>query len=120
MKLIIGLGNPGKRYAGTAHNLGFDVVDELARRWKLQWRFSAPAKADLAEGMIAGTPALLARPQTFMNLSGETAAALTRQREPGPDALLVIVDDVELPIGRLRLRPEGGHGGHNGLRSIIE
>jgi PTH1 family peptidyl-tRNA hydrolase len=120
MKLIIGLGNPGKRYEATAHNLGFDVVDEVARRWGLTWRAQAAARAEVAEGQVAGVPALLAKPQTFMNLSGESVGVLARQRPLEADDLLVIVDDVALPIGRVRLRPDGSHGGHNGLRSIIE
>lgn len=120
MKLIIGLGNPGKRYEATAHNLGFDVVDEVARRWGLTWRAQAAARAEVAEGQVAGVPTLLAKPQTFMNLSGESVGVLARQRPLEADDLLVIVDDVALPIGRLRLRPDGSHGGHNGLRSIIE
>jgi PTH1 family peptidyl-tRNA hydrolase len=120
MKIVIGLGNPGRRYESTAHNLGFDVVDELARRWSLKWHESSREQAWLAEGLIGAQPALLAKPMTFMNLSGQTAATLVRQRELGPDDLLVVTDDVALPIGRLRLRPRGSHGGHNGLRSVIE
>ncbi|MCL5269019.1 MAG: aminoacyl-tRNA hydrolase [bacterium] len=120
MKIVIGLGNPGRRYEATAHNLGFDVADEVARRWRLTWRESAREQAVLTEGLVAGSPVLLAKPMTFMNLSGQTVAALARQRSLGEDDLLVIADDVSLPIGRLRIRPRGSHGGHNGLRSVIE
>jgi PTH1 family peptidyl-tRNA hydrolase len=120
MKIIVGLGNPGRRYEATPHNLGFQVVDELARRWSLSFREVRQARAEVAEGMLAGKPALLVKPQTFMNLSGESVSVLTRQRELGQDDLLVITDDVALPIGRLRIRPRGSHGGHNGLRSIVE
>lgn len=120
MKLIVGLGNPGKRYEATAHNIGFDAVDELARRWQLVWREHAASKALLAEGIVAGQPALLAKPQTFMNLSGETVAQLSRNRPLGDDDLLVVLDEVELEIGRLRFRPAGSAGGHNGLKSVVE
>ncbi len=120
MKLIVGLGNPGRRYAGTPHNLGFDVVEVLARRWGMAMRLNERAQAEAAEGQLAGRAAMLVRPQTFMNLSGRALAPLVRQRELGEDDLLVVTDDVNLPIGRLRIRPMGGHGGHNGLRSIIE
>lgn len=120
MKIIVGLGNPGRRYECTPHNLGFQVADELARRWSLAWREVKTARAEVAEGMMAGQPAMLVKPQTFMNLSGESVSVLTRQRELGADDLLVITDDVALPIGRLRVRPRGSHGGHNGLRSLVE
>lgn len=120
MKVIVGLGNPGRRYEQTAHNLGFAVVEELARRAGIGWVPSERHRAELAEGRIAGQPVLLVKPQTFMNLSGESVGSIARQRELGQDDLLAITDDVALPIGRLRLRPSGSHGGHNGLRSLIE
>jgi len=120
MKIIVGLGNPGRKYAATLHNLGFRVADELARRWSLRFQENWRVKADVAEGVIAGQAALVIKPLTFMNLSGHAVAELVRNRELGPDDLLVITDDVNLPIGRLRIRPQGSHGGHNGLRSIIE
>lgn len=120
MKIIVGLGNPGRRYESTPHNLGFQVADELARRWSLGFREVRLARAEVADGRVAGQAALLVKPQTFMNLSGEAVSVLTRQRELAADDLLVITDDVALPIGRLRLRPRGSHGGHNGLRSIVE
>lgn len=119
MKLIVGLGNPGRRYAATAHNLGFEVVDRLARRWGFALRMNERYEAEIAEGQIASVPAMLVRPRTFMNLSGRAVAAIARQRELGPDDLLVITDDVNLPIGRLRIRQGGRAGGHNGLKSII-
>lgn len=120
MKLIVGLGNPGRRYAATAHNLGFEVVERLARRWGMALRSIERYEAEIAEGQVASIPALLVRPRTFMNLSGKAVAAIARQRELGPDDLLVVTDDVNLPIGRLRIRPSGRAGGHNGLKSIIE
>lgn len=120
MKYIIGLGNPGARYEGTAHNLGFDVVDLLATRWSLSWRLQERNQAMVAEGLIAGRNVMLVKSMTFMNRSGEALGLLLRQREYDGSDLLVVTDDVTLPIGRLRIRPSGRHGGHNGLRSIIE
>ena len=119
MKWIVGLGNPGPRYDGTPHNLGFRVVDELAGRWAAAWRMTARARALVAE-VNAGTPLRLVKPLTYMNLSGEAVAALMRQQAAAPDELLIVTDDVNLPIGRLRIRSGGSHGGHNGLRSVIE
>ena len=120
MKMIVGLGNPGRRYAGTPHNLGFDVVERLAARWDLSWQTSARHRARMAEGRVFDQALILARPTTFMNLSGQSVASLARQREMEDEDLLIVTDDVNLPIGRLRFRPQGSHGGHNGLRSIIE
>ena len=120
MKTIVGLGNPGRRYVGTPHNLGFEVVERLAARWDLIWRANARHQAQVAEGRIFDRAVILARPTTFMNLSGQSVASLVRQRELGGEDLLIVADDVNLPIGRLRFRPRGSHGGHNGLRSVIE
>ncbi|MCE5229072.1 aminoacyl-tRNA hydrolase [bacterium] len=119
MKLIVGLGNPGRRYAATAHNMGFEVVDRLARRWGMAFRMNERYEAEIADGQLARVAAMLVKPQTFMNLSGKAVAAIARQRELGSDDLLVITDDVNLPIGRLRIRAGGRAGGHNGLKSII-
>jgi PTH1 family peptidyl-tRNA hydrolase len=117
MKAVIGLGNPGAEYQGTRHNVGFDVVDELARRWDVRLR---PWKAigDLA--MAAGRGVLLARPGTFMNVSGEAVVRISAFHKVDPGNLLIVVDDVQLPLGRLRLRRSGSAGGHNGLKSVIE
>jgi PTH1 family peptidyl-tRNA hydrolase len=124
MKWIVGLGNPEARYAGTAHNLGFDVVDILARRWGWTWRLQERMRAQTAEGPMpgasGGAPAMLVKPMTYMNLSGEALGLLMRQREVAGEEILAVTDDVNLPLGRLRVRPDGGPGGHNGLRSIIE
>lgn len=120
MKLLVGLGNPGRKYDRSPHNLGFEVADELARRWGLKLVENVRAQAQLAEGRIADQPVLLVKPLTFMNLSGDAVAPLARNRGLGPDDLLAVTDDVTLPIGRLRLRPSGSAGGHNGLKSLIE
>jgi PTH1 family peptidyl-tRNA hydrolase len=117
MKLVVGLGNPGQRYAGTRHNVGFDVVDVLAERHGLQWE-SAPAEALMAKWRSAGT--LVVKPLTFMNLSGFAVGDLLRYYKVDVGDLLVIVDEVQLELGRLRARPSGSAGGHNGLKSLIE
>lgn len=118
MKLIVGLGNPGRRYEGTRHNVGFDIVDRLARRHAAEWE-SGPRGIDAlaARWRTAGT--VLAKPLTFMNLSGAAVVALLQFYKIDPVDLLVVVDDVHIDLGRLRARPEGSAGGHNGLKSII-
>jgi peptidyl-tRNA hydrolase, PTH1 family len=117
MKLIAGLGNPGQKYRGTRHNVGFDVVDELAARHGLTWE-SAPAEAVLAKWRGRGT--LLAKPLTFMNLSGRAVGDLLRFFKIDLAEMLVVVDDINLDVGRLRARSGGSAGGHNGLKSLIE
>ncbi len=113
---VIGLGNPGAEYAATRHNVGFLVVDELAGRLAAgQWRSRYRSEV-IATG---GEPAvLLVKPRTFMNLSGLAVSAVCAGEGVGPDRCLVVVDDVELPLGVLRLRARGGSGTHNGLRSV--
>jgi peptidyl-tRNA hydrolase, PTH1 family len=117
MKLIAGLGNPGQKYHGTRHNVGFDVLDRLAARHGLAWE-SAPAEAVLAKWR--GRGAMLAKPLTFMNLSGRAVGDLLRFFKIELGDLLVVVDDINLDVGRLRARPGGSAGGHNGLKSLIE
>ncbi len=124
MHLIAGLGNPGRRYAGTRHNVGFDVLDLLVRRHGAEWA-SAPRGIDalVASGSSRTAPdsrkLLLAKPLTFMNLSGQAVGDLLRFFKVEPPGLLVIVDDVNLELGRLRARASGSAGGHNGLKSLI-
>ncbi len=119
MKLIAGLGNPGARYRGTRHNLGFDVLDALANR--LGCAFNREKHNGLiAEAMDSGEKLLLVKPQTYMNLSGDCVAALARNKVHDPADVLVVVDDINLPIGRVRMRMGGSAGGHNGLKSLIE
>lgn len=121
MKLIAGLGNPGREYRETRHNVGFMVVDEIARRHGLTW---AQAPAQIPDAFIAKrflpTPVLLAKPLTYMNLSGDVVAGLSRYYDVPADDMLVVVDEAALPFGRLRARARGSAGGHNGLKSIIE
>ena len=118
MKAIVGLGNPGSQYKGTRHNVGFDVVDELARRESVGFE-SAPAEALIAKWRRADGPVLLVKPLTFMNLSGQAIGELTRYFKIELGDLIVIVDEVHLPLGKLRARTRGSAGGHNGLKSVI-
>ncbi|MFN0122992.1 MAG: aminoacyl-tRNA hydrolase [Blastocatellia bacterium] len=119
MWLVAGLGNPGTQYEWTRHNCGFLVIDELARRAGRETRLRE-CEALTARANIASVDVLLAKPQTFMNLSGSPLAQLARKHGITiPDEVLVISDDFALPFGRLRIRPGGSAGGHNGLKSII-
>ncbi len=117
MKAVVGLGNPGDEYKGTRHNVGFEVIDELARRWNVRlkkWK----SIADVA--VINDRGVVLAAPKTFMNASGQAVGAVMAFYKIEPADVLVIVDEVQLPLGRLRLRLAGSAGGHNGLKSVIE
>jgi len=118
MKLIVGLGNPGPRYRGTVHNVGFDVVDEVAGRRGVSFE-AAPADALMARLRDVDGGALLVKPLTFMNVSGDAVGALQRYFRIAVEDMLVVVDDIALPAGRLRVRRSGSAGGHNGLKSII-
>jgi PTH1 family peptidyl-tRNA hydrolase len=114
---VVGLGNPGLRYERTRHNAGFMAIDELAARTRAAGRLLSDAW--LAEVTLAGEPALLVKPQSFMNLSGEPVARLVAEHAIPPAELVVVVDDVALPLGRIRVRAHGSDGGHNGLRSLV-
>jgi len=118
VKLIVGLGNPGREYRGTRHSIGFAATDILARRHGIHVR-SRRNKALVGEGMIAGEKVILAKPLTFMNLSGTAVAGLLRRCRLDFSDIVVISDDVNLPLGRLRIRAGGSSGGHKGLDSII-
>ena len=120
MKLIVGLGNPGREYRDTRHNAGFMVMDEIARRHDLMWAMAPGQVPDTFVAKKYGPqPVLLAKPLTYMNLSGDAAAALLRYYDVGAADLLIVVDDIDLPFGRLRARPSGSAGTHNGLRSVV-
>lgn len=119
MKLIAGLGNPGKKYAGTRHNVGFDVVDGLAERYDARLRRSWRFNGRLANARIGSEEMLLLKPLTYMNLSGASIAAVLRYRKLEVRDLIVVVDDVALEFGRIRIRAKGSSGGHNGLESIV-
>lgn len=118
--LVVGLGNPGTAYASHRHNIGFRVIDALAKAHSLRFVRQKYTRAHVAEGQICGSCVILAKPQTFMNSSGKAVSRLCRQYEVGPQGILVVYDDLDLPLGRLRLRREGGSGGHRGMLSIIE
>lgn len=115
----MGLGNPGRRYRGTRHNVGADVVDRLARRAGIVIDEDV-GFALVGRGKIAGARVLLAKPQTYVNVSGAAVRDLRRRHRLRPPDIFLVVDDLDLPLGRIRLRAEGSAGGHNGLRSIIE
>jgi PTH1 family peptidyl-tRNA hydrolase len=118
--LIVGLGNPGAEYAKTRHNAGFLLVETLAVRWQADWTNERKFAAQVARGERSGRKFLLAKPQTFMNLSGEAVGALVKYYQLPPAQLLVAVDDADLPLGEIRLRPGGGSGGHHGLESVAQ
>jgi PTH1 family peptidyl-tRNA hydrolase len=119
MKMAIGLGNPGRQYEGSRHNLGFRVIDRLAERFGIA-RWKSQFEALQARGEAAGRGILLAKPQTFMNNSGRAVAGILRFYKVPPEDWVVIVDDLDLPVGKIRLRSNGSDGGHRGLQSIIE
>ena len=117
--LVLGLGNPGPEYAWTRHNLGFMVLDELSSRHRIPVR-ERTRLALTGTGPLLGHPAVLAKPRTYMNLSGQAAQSLASRFQIQPSRLLVLVDDFTIPLGRVRVRREGGTGGHNGLASLLE
>lgn len=119
MYLIVGLGNPGTDYAATRHNIGFDMVTYLSDRYNIPLR-SRENKAIVGKGVIGGQKVMLAQPQTFMNLSGESVRALLDYYKMDIDDLIVIYDDISLPVGQIRVRPKGSAGGHNGIKNIIQ
>ncbi len=118
MLLIVGLGNPGSRYTSTRHNVGFRFIDLLGKRAGIRLN-DRRAKAVLGQGRIAGHDVVLAKPRTFMNNSGEGIEYLIARFGGLPSGLLVVYDEMALPVGRIRLRQSGSHAGHNGIRSII-
>jgi PTH1 family peptidyl-tRNA hydrolase len=119
MRIVVGLGNPGREYAATRHNLGFMVVDELARRAGASGgrkRF----RSEVAEGTLAGQKLVLVKPQTYMNLSGHAVREAVNWYHVAREDVLVVLDDLDLPFAALRLRADGSAGGHNGLTSVLE
>ena len=117
MKLIIGLGNPGAQYERTRHNVGFHVVDHLATQQRWQWE--RKGRAMIASGSLENEKVVLVKPLTYMNNSGEAVNDLLHWYKLQPADLLVVCDDLDLPVGQVRLRPKGSAGGHNGVGSII-
>ncbi|OFX15595.1 MAG: aminoacyl-tRNA hydrolase [Armatimonadetes bacterium RBG_16_58_9] len=118
MRVIVGLGNPGRKYAHTRHNVGFDVIDLFAKRRHVRI-LSRQCHALVGRFECHGEEILLVKPQTFMNESGVAAARITRECRLDPDAILVVYDDMDLPFGKVRIRMRGSSGGHKGMTSII-
>jgi len=118
MKLIVGLGNPGRGYVNNRHNVGFKCIDLFAREHGISLTHRG-ARSKLGTGEVSGTKIVVAKPQTFMNLSGEAVSALMRRYKLSAKDILVIYDDLDLPLGKIRIREKGSPGGHNGLKSII-
>ncbi len=115
IRIIVGLGNPGREYADTRHNVGFMVLDKLAAALGSEWKHDKARKGELA----AGPGVLLVKPQTFMNTSGECVGPLMRYFKYSPEQVLVVYDDISFPVGAMRLRAAGSAGGHNGMKSLI-
>lgn len=118
MRLIVGLGNPGSRYEKTRHNIGFEVVEAFARRFRLDFD-EHERDALTGRGRVAGNSVMVAKPLTYMNLSGSAVQKLLRAYGEPPQEMIVIYDDVDLPLGRIRIKERGSAGTHNGMRSII-
>ena len=118
MYIIAGLGNPGKEYAGSRHNVGFMTLDELADRYNIDVREKAH-KALIGKGMIEGNKVILVKPQTYMNLSGESIRSVMDYYKTEPSEFIVIYDDISLEPGQIRIRKKGSAGGHNGIKNII-
>ena len=120
MKLIVGLGNPGKAYQQTRHNIGFLVADELTKRLDGKFRNKRSVEAKISEVFIDGNKTLICKPQTFMNVSGRAVQSILSQTPSTPDDLLIVYDDADLPFGEFRLKPGGSAGGHRGMQSILD
>jgi len=120
VKVIIGLGNPGEKYKNTRHNAGFMITGELASKYHIDGKLNSKFNSIVGKGTIANTEVLIAQPMTFMNLSGNAVVKLLNWYNIEPDELLVVFDDVCLDLGKIRFRPSGSDGGHNGVKSIIE
>lgn len=120
LHLVVGLGNPGARYQGTRHNVGFDWVDRVTQRQGERWRAQRRYRAEMAEWRVDGGTVAVMKPQGFMNHSGASVAPYAGSKGLSPETILVAHDDLDLPPGTVRLKRGGGHGGHNGLRDITE
>jgi len=120
VKVVVGLGNPGAQYANTPHSVGFEVVDRIAEACGAVWEEKRQFKCLMAKANFAGQGVLLVKPQTFMNLSGDSVAPVVKYHNAMAADLLVIHDDIDIAVGKLRIRKSGSCGGHNGIRNIIE
>ena len=118
MMLVVGLGNPGRKYKGTRHNVGFDVIERLSERWGIRADQKTQLGAQTGDGVINQSRCMVVRPQSFMNRSGKPTADLARYFKVAPENVVVVHDDLDLDFGDIRCKAGGGHGGHNGLRDI--
>jgi peptidyl-tRNA hydrolase, PTH1 family len=118
-RLIVGLGNPGAKYDRTRHNIGFDLIDQLAKRWQIPVSDQKRFQGMVGEGWVNRQKIVLLKPQTFMNLSGQSVRSVLDWYKLEPTEVLVLYDDLDLPLGKLRIRLSGSAGGHNGMKSII-
>ena len=119
MKLVVGLGNPGSKYQKTRHNIGFMIIDRVISKHSCVMKFDAKFNAEICQLKVNSEKVFMMKPSTYMNLSGEAISKVMKYYDISSDDLLVFVDDVNLPTGKIRLRETGGHGGHNGLKNII-
>jgi PTH1 family peptidyl-tRNA hydrolase len=119
LRLIVGLGNPGTKYYKTRHNAGFLLLDQLLSTLKTDWQ-GKKFEAEWARVIVADQDCLLLKPQTFMNLSGKAVAQAMRFYKLSPENIIVVHDDIDMPLGKVKIRIGGGHGGHNGIRSIMD
>jgi len=119
MKLFVGLGNPGKKYAGTRHNVGFMVIDELAKKWSVSMNEEKKFKGEIGSAHVGGEKIVLLKPTTYMNLSGESVQAVMDFYDLYNEDVIVIYDDLNMEIGKVRGREKGSAGGHNGIKSMI-
>lgn len=120
MKWFVGLGNPGSQYERNRHNIGFMALDRMAGAWGVSWKANAKCKALVGEGNVAGSKVYLIKPQTYMNLSGESIRGFMDYFKAPLEDLVVLYDDMDTPFGSIRLRYQGSAGGHNGIKSIIQ
>jgi len=120
MKLIVGLGNPGKKYENNRHNVGFMVIDFIAKNLGISLKNENKFQAQTAKGLFADQKLIITKPQTFMNLSGQTVSGFAHFYKINPQDIFVIYDDIDLPVGKIRIRKTGSSGGHKGLKSIIQ
>ena len=120
MKVLVGLGTPGAQYSNTPHNAGFEAIDRIAASMCVAWELKKAYNALWCKGVFAGQPVVCVKPQTYMNLSGDAVAPIVKYSNASPSDLVVIQDDIDLALGRIRVRKNGSCGGHNGVRNIIE
>lgn len=120
MKIIVGLGNPGDKYKNTRHNFGFVITGELALKYNIEGKFNSKFNSIVGKGCIEGENVMIVQPMTFMNLSGDSVLKVLNWYNIAPEELLVVFDDISLNFGKIRFRPSGSDGGHNGVKSIIK